>query len=166
MKPKKDKLERNFDKYRTELQKLEMKYNGRLTPKDIVREAASINSPIHNWFDWSDDSAGEKWRMHQARMLLNSIKVKIMYEKGAKEYRQYLNVNVKQNGKKSQRYYVNIDEVRQVPDMKQQILQRALSEAAYWKRTYQDYMELENIFNAIIRTEKKLKKKLKIKIPA
>lgn len=147
----------NEKKYKAELEKLEQKYNGMLNPKDVVREASKNTSPLHNWFDWSDDEAGEKWRLHQARMLINHIKVKVMFEGNNKEYRKYLNVSVE--GENS-RMYVTTDKILQNEDLKVQVLRKALMEAEYWKRSYEDYQELEDIFKGIDKTKKKLKKKI------
>jgi len=161
-KPNKDKLETNFQIYRRELDKLERKYNGMLSPQDIVREASNEINPLHNWFDWIDDNASEKWRLHQARLLLNSVKVKVMFEDGQKEYRKYLNVKVamNNNGKTFKRFYVETKRVMRTPDLQEQVLQRAIREAEYWQRTYEDYQEFEDIFRGIKRTKKKLKKLL------
>ena len=76
-----DKLEKNINIYRKEMEILEKKYNGRLTPADVVRESANRKSKLHDWFDWDDNSASEKWRLHQARMLISSIKVNIMLDR-------------------------------------------------------------------------------------
>lgn len=162
-KQQEDKLTQNYSIYKKELEKLEKKYNGMLAPQDILREASTDRSPLHDWFDWQDEIAGEKWRLHQARLLLNSIRVKVMFEGGNRSYRKYLNVKVKQNGG-FKRFYVQTNKIMKNPDLKEQILARAISEANYWKRTYDEYQELENIFQSIDKTTKKLKKKLKIKI--
>jgi hypothetical protein len=155
-----DKLETNYQIYKQELNKLMRKYNGKLNPLDIVREASSTRSPLHDWFDWEDNSAGEKWRMHQARLLLNSIKVKITFQEGEKEYRKYLNVKVPVNGnnKKFKRFYIETDRIMKNPELKEQVLRRAVKEAEYWQRTYEDYQELEDIFSGIKKAKKKLRK--------
>jgi hypothetical protein len=157
-KPNLPKLERNYTRYRGELERLEKKYNGLLNPHDIVREASRDKSPLHDWFDWKDDEAGEKWRIHQARLLLNSIKVKVMFENGSREYRKYLNVTIGKNSH-AKRYYVSAKTVLNTENLKQQVLRRAIKEAEYWERTYQDYQELEDIFKGITKTKKKLIKK-------
>ena len=162
-KQQEDKLTQNYSIYKKELEKLEKKYNGMLAPQDILREASTDRSPLHDWFDWHDEVAGEKWRLHQARLLLNSIRVKVMFEGGNRSYRKYLNVKVKQNGG-FKRFYVETNKIMKNPDLKEQILARAINEANYWKRTYDEYQELENIFQSINKTTKKLKKRLKIKI--
>ena len=152
-----EKFESNVKKYKAELENLEKRYNGMLTPKDIVREASSSRSPLHNWFDWSDNEASEKWRLHQARVLMGKIKVTIMFEGTTKEYRKYLNVNVK--GEQG-RFYVPTSNILKNPDMKEQVLKKALQEVTYWERAYADYQELEDIFKGITKTKKKLRRVL------
>ena len=152
-------LKRNFKKYTEELKRLEKKYSGMISPKDIVREASSERNPLHDWFDWEDNSAGEKWRIYQARQLMNQIKVKIMFEDGLKEYKKYLNVRIStDNNKTFKNFYVNTRTVINNEDMRTQILQKAVKEAEYWEKSYEDYKELEDIFKGIKKTKKKLKK--------
>lgn len=153
-----EKLETNKERYKAEIAKLEQKYNGMLTPKDVVREASNRTSPIHDWFDWNDNGAGEKWRLHQARMLITTIKTISTFNGTQKEYRKYVNVRVDGN-EGSGRFYVQTNNALKNPDTKSQVLQRAINEITYWERTYADYKELEDVFNGI----KKAKKKLKIK---
>jgi len=154
-----DKLKRNYTKYKKELEKLEQKYNGMLSPNDIIREAVSERSPLHDWFDWQDAEAGEKWRIHQARLLLNSIKVIVQFEGGTKTYRKYLNVTVNtgtESKKDLQRFYVSTSTVLKKPELRQQVVERAIKEADYWRKTYEDYLELQDIFKGIKKTKKKL----------
>lgn len=56
------------------LAELQAKY-GRLIPADVVAEAREATSPLHPAFEWDDNSAGEKWREHQARSLIRAVVV-------------------------------------------------------------------------------------------
>ena len=116
----KEKIESNIEKYKTELEKLEQKY-GMLTAQDVIREAANENNPLHNWFDWNDSEASEKWRMHQARMLIATVRVKVMFEGNLKSYKKYLNVTIKDNGNSS-RGYLNTIKIINDPTLKNQVL--------------------------------------------
>ena len=159
--PTDEKFESNKTKYTSEFEKLEKKYNGQLNPKDVVREASNPKSPLHNWFDWDDNEASEKWRLHQARMLITTIKVNVVFNGNAKSYRKYLNVNV---GDEKGRFYVPTTIAIKNPDMKSQILQKAVNEIIYWEKCYSDYKELEDVFLGIRKTKKRLKK-MKILVP-
>ena len=55
-----------------ELKQLERKRAGKLKPVDVVQEAHSKNSPLHDAFDWDDKAAADKFRIVQANYLLRS----------------------------------------------------------------------------------------------
>ena len=44
----------------------------------MVDEARSESSPLHNVFEWDDSVASEKFRMIQARVLMNQDKVELV----------------------------------------------------------------------------------------
>ncbi len=48
---------------------------GRLSPEDVLRSAASTNSPLHDYFEWDDSAAAQKHRLEQARQLIRSVRV-------------------------------------------------------------------------------------------
>lgn len=60
-----------------EMEKIE-KRDGEVTPKALLEEARSTNSPIHNLFDWNDTTAAEKYRLSQAGLAIRQIKVQIV----------------------------------------------------------------------------------------
>jgi hypothetical protein len=47
--------------------------NRQYTPYDIISVAEPKNSPIHKYFDWNDKSAAAKYRVEQARDLIQCI---------------------------------------------------------------------------------------------
>lgn len=49
-----------------------------LTPALVVSEASDPSSPLHDYFDWDDASAGEKFRLGQAAALIRKVKVTIV----------------------------------------------------------------------------------------
>jgi len=57
------------------LQQLERE--GRLSPNDVVDDARSPDSPLHDYFEWDDTAAAEKYRKVQARQLIRSVKVEV-----------------------------------------------------------------------------------------
>ncbi len=60
-----------------ELSRIQNVY-GKITPEVIVREASDKLSPLHSYFEWDDEKAGHRWRVQQARILLNNIQVKVV----------------------------------------------------------------------------------------
>lgn len=47
----------------------------RLTPEETVATASDPDNPMHSWFDWNDTIAGHKWRLEQARDLIQRCRV-------------------------------------------------------------------------------------------
>lgn len=50
---------------------------GELTPERVVAHAREEGSPLHALFDWNDESAAHAHRLHQARILIRSVRVEI-----------------------------------------------------------------------------------------
>ena len=46
---------------------LELSKKNNLTAREIVEEARKKNSPLHDFFEWDDSIAAEKYRLAQAR---------------------------------------------------------------------------------------------------
>jgi hypothetical protein len=53
-----------------EIDALIKKYDGAVTPKQVVDFARSDKTALHALFTWDDSEAAEKWRLHQARNVL------------------------------------------------------------------------------------------------
>jgi len=53
-----------------ELNRLAKEHGGNLTPEIVIAAAQNPDSALHEQFDWDDDSAAHKWRLHQARALI------------------------------------------------------------------------------------------------
>lgn len=51
--------------------------NGELTTDVVIEDARDQNSPLHNYFDWNDVEAADKWRKEQARRLIRSVRLVI-----------------------------------------------------------------------------------------
>lgn len=61
-------------KLAAELKKIE-DGQGRLTPEAVVKVAKSARHPLHGEFEWDNSIAGHRWRIQQARELINSVHV-------------------------------------------------------------------------------------------
>lgn len=79
-----------------------------LTAKVIVEEAKTIDNPLHDYFDWNNNVAGEKWRLQQARNLIGNIVETVIVEGKATLQRSFFNVSDRAN----EAVYVTIAEVK------------------------------------------------------
>lgn len=58
-----------------ELSRIAIENAGKLTPDEVVKQAASKDSVLHDMFEWDDAKAGHNYRIEQARTLIRSVKV-------------------------------------------------------------------------------------------
>ncbi|PLW80748.1 hypothetical protein C0585_00935 [Candidatus Woesearchaeota archaeon] len=152
---------KNTEKFTPEVidEVLEVQKTYGLTAENILRKASKKSSSLYGFFDWDDSSAGEKWRLGQARQLINEIKI-VVDDKELYAF-ESINVSVKDaeepTNKKSKfgiREYKPIVEIMNNEDYRLQLIHRALAEANYWKERHAELLELNPIF-ASIDTEKK-----------
>lgn len=112
--------------------------DGVLKPNAVVEEARADNSPIHELFDWNDSTAGEKYRLWQARQLIATIKV----EYNDKKVDAYYNVQaevVPQQG------YYSLEQVVSSEQIYKDVLAQAIKELRYWHDKYKDIKELASL---------------------
>lgn len=60
---------------RERIQWLADQNDGRVTASMVVADAKKKTSPLHACFDWDNDVAGDKWRLEQARRLIQSVRI-------------------------------------------------------------------------------------------
>lgn len=59
------------------LERIRGKARGVLTPEDVVKDARSESSPLHGHFTWDDSQAAHMQRLHEARVLIRSVRVEV-----------------------------------------------------------------------------------------
>jgi len=154
----------------TVLQRLLKKNGGKFTPKQVLEAARNKRSPLHGLFDWDDSTAAEKWRVHQARILIASIKYDVKtstieFEQRAFERivssREELPLALPGPG------YISIAAATNIPSFEQQLLEQAMKQLQLFKERYAKCSEvfttLRPVFQAIDRIEKSVEEKLRSK---
>ena len=129
---------------------LEVKEKKGLTAEEVINKAQNKKSSLHDLFEWDDSIAGEKYRLQQARVLINEVKIIVNTE----EYYAFENVSLsveEDNSDKpeSVRQYFTRKEIIDSIDFRQQIIQRAYNNILYWKRQYECYSEFQPIIDGI-----------------
>lgn len=66
-----------------QLEQIAARHGGRITPDDLVASAKGSRSPLHRLFEWDDSKAARAHRLHQARMVINSIDVVVDEDDGS-----------------------------------------------------------------------------------
>lgn len=128
------------------LESLERKYS-KITPKLIVDDSRSEEALLHKCFEWNNEQAAEKYRENQAGFMLRnlvSVNVSQTGEFEGTEIRAF--VNVATNNSTG---FVSVLTAMNNNDMRDQILQEALSELLALKKKYSQLKELAEVFKAL-----------------
>lgn len=126
---------------------LEEENNG-LIPEILVEDAKRKDSPLHDWFEWDDKRAANRYRIEQGEKLLRSIVVMVKSgEDEEREIRAFHAVEVK-DAEPSEREgynrkrYVSIGNVLSDQNYRKQLVESALRELETWRKKYATYHEL------------------------
>lgn len=131
------------------------KQSGRkLTPQIVVDDAKKKHSILHDCFEWDNEVAGEKYRLHQARHIINCISVRKEIDDKQIEVRAFINVQKDKYGahtsnylnKHGHSYYVSIDDAMDDPGTREYTLDMAKRELSVFKHKYGQLCELERLF--------------------
>ena len=87
--------------YKEELNRLHLKYGGRLTAQDIVNEAKKKDSPLHDYFDWDVKQAAQKYWLSQARSLVRVVKVTYLNDPSPQQPKRAVVTVVRDDGSRS-----------------------------------------------------------------
>lgn len=112
-----------------------------VTPENIVEVARDPSTELHKNFDWDNDSAAEKWRLHQARQFIQLLVIKTEKKEAVKP--RVFQITSKKNVYNKVTFFV------QHKDEYSKLLERARFELIGIKNRYKEISELEEVFLAI-----------------
>lgn len=120
----------------TELQTLK-----EITPQNVVDLARNEGSKLHNDFEWDNEIAGEKYRLSQAREMIQLLAFEPKEE--THEPIRVYHISTEKS------VYKPIEMIMKNEDEYQSLLKRALAELESFKKKYSTLVELEEVFRAI-----------------
>lgn len=126
-----------------ELKSIAKKHKGVLRPEVVVEYARNKNNPLHNYFEWDDSVAGERYRLWQARQLIVSVE----YEPSANK--KPVNVFVSLTSDRQKGGYRLMEEVLDDKQYRSILLKDALNEMQLFQEKYKILSELVNVFTAM-----------------
>lgn len=116
-------------------------------PEQVLDKARDSESELHKCFDWDDSSAAEKYRLHQARLVINHlivVKRDVEEEKEPVQFR----VMLKNDSAKESGYKQTLVMVRDEDEYKK-LLEQAYRELHSFKQKYSCLSELAEIIALI-----------------
>lgn len=114
-----------------------------LTPKTLLEANRDVGAVLHNEFEWADDVAAEKYRVHQAGQIIRMLcVVPETKESEAVPIRAYFPTS-------ENKTYERIDVIVKHKDKYAELLASAYSELNAFTKKYQMLKELSSVFDAI-----------------
>ena len=116
-------------------------------PEQVLDKARDEESELHKCFDWDDSSAAEKFRLYQARNVLNHL---IVIKRDVEEETEPIQFRVmlKNDNARDSGYKQTIVMVRDEDEYKK-LLAQAYSELHAFKQKYSCLSELSKILSLI-----------------
>lgn len=128
-----------------ELERIKLSHNGRLEQEYVVESAANPENPLHEHFDWNDQTAAHKFRLNQAQHLIMCIvSVPDGAEPNAEPIRAFVNVEIEK-----ERFYVSTEDALSNPDLRAQVLNQAWRELEAWRQRHAELVEFAKVFAEI-----------------
>ena len=136
-----------------ELKAIAMKHGGVLKPDDVVSFAKDPETSLHAAFDWNDTDAAQKWRIEQARGIIQVAVEIIMVKNKEISVRVFISPIAarKENGDGG---YKLVESLLHNRKGRREILETALSELDVFQKKYNWLSELVKVFEAIETTKK------------
>lgn len=132
------------------LEEIEARH-GALRPGYVVEEARPETSALHPLFEWDNDAAAEKFRLHQARQVISSVVVKQVDNREV-QHPIHAFVNISQDGG---RQYVSTVAAMSDDEKRRIILQKAKDDLMTWRLKYQalnEFAELHAVIDRVAET--------------
>ncbi len=127
------------------LEMLRKKFNGELTPEDVLEDAKSKDSPLHSFFEWSETEAARQYRLQQARGLIRAVvAIYTRDDKPAVRQKAYVHISGP-----SSPHYREASQAMSQSDTRNLVMKRAWSELQAWKNRYRDLQEFAGLFDVL-----------------
>jgi hypothetical protein len=110
-------------------------------------------SASYKLFNWDDSDAARKWRIHEARNIINSIEIKIIDNRGTEQFvPAFPNVTIRiSEGDEATRAYTTFERVLGDPEATQRVVDGAMQDFKSWRdryRTFRNYLPLARVYDA------------------
>ena len=117
-----------------------------ITPHQVVDTARRPASPLHRFFEWQDSVAAEKFRLSQARHVVNHLTIEVKMPSGqVKPLKAFYSQMVEREDDDgeivAERKYLSITLVQREPVSANNAITQAKSELLAWKVRWQDYSD-------------------------
>lgn len=139
------------------LEEIRKRNFGILRPVDVVEEARPVKSVLHRYFEWDDTKAAEKYRLDQARELIQvCVTVLASPENPDKLVAVRMYTSLPDFRKAEGGGYLRTEDVLGNPEWREEAVRQAISEFQRWESKYKDLEEFISVYDAMHAVQVKL----------
>ena len=124
--------------------------DGRVGMQTLVDNAKPKDAPLHGEFDWHNPTAANKWRLEQARKIVQSVE---FIPKDSPPVRNYHSVEVvtieKDEEPKTVRAFMSVEEIMACPESRADLLLQAIRDVQSLRKKYASLQELAKVWSAL-----------------
>lgn len=117
-----------------------------LTASNLVEASRPEDAPLHKEFEWDDNIAAEKFREHQARIIINHLTIRMEEVEDSQPTRAYVSLTTDDSRK-----YEPLSMVLKNPQKTTALFDMAMRELESFQRKYNNLTEFARLFEEIER---------------
>lgn len=115
-----------------------------LSPQTLLDASRDVAAPLHDEFEWNDEVAAEKYRLRQARSIIQNIVCATIHDEEVIEERAF--VSVRPNPVSA---YVSLQRALSNDEWKEHLLKTAKDELQVFRAKYGRISQLASVIEAI-----------------
>lgn len=114
-----------------------------ITPESILAFAKNSESELHKCFEWDDVKAAEKYRLSQARKVIQLMVIRNTVEDNDLTPKRVFQISSEKSVYQPIKFFMENEKEYDI------LLKRALGELTAFKKRYSEIVELEEVMSAI-----------------
>ena len=124
--------------------------DGRVEMQALVDNAKPKDAPLHREFDWHNATAANKWRLEQARKIVQSVEYVPKDSPPVRNYHSIETVTIEPGEEpKIVRAFRSIDDIMECPESRADILLQAIRDVQSLRKKYGALQELSKVWSAL-----------------
>jgi len=135
-----------------QIEKLRLKRGGSFDAADLVNEARSKNSPLHDIFEWDDTEAAELYRRQQARHLLSCVVMVSEVQNEDKEAVRRVFVSATDDGTRA---YTTVSHILSNTELRAKFLKKLHKELEVLQKRCEMYEDIAVMFIPLVESIEK-----------
>jgi hypothetical protein len=129
------------------------KVDGSISLQTIVDNARPKTAPLHGEFTWANGEAADKWRLYEARKIVQSIEIVHESSPATRAYEATTVIVEQDEGSQepavSMRVFRSVSDIMADPVARDELLTQAIQDAIAWRKRYAALQELAQVFAAL-----------------